>query len=58
MDRDFAIAAAVAVAGTTDGNERRYFSTVTTSLSVVSGTGVPPDHQTSWPWLECYIFVL
>ena len=58
MDRDFAVAAAVAVAGTTDGNERGYFTTVTTSLSVVSGAGVHPDHQTSWPYLECCIFVL
>ena len=45
----FAIATAAAVAGTTTGNERRYFSTVTTSPSMVSGVGVPPDHQTSWP---------
>ena len=36
-------------AGATTGNERRYFSTVTTNLSVISGAGVPPDHQMSWP---------
>ena len=44
-----AIAAAAVVAETTICNERRCFSTVTASPSVVSGAGVPPDHQISWP---------
>ena len=36
-------------AGAITGGKRRCFSTATTSLSVISGTGVPLDHQKSWP---------
>ena len=36
-------------AGAITGDERRCFSTATTSLSVISGAGVPLDHQESWP---------
>ena len=43
----FAIPAVATVAGTTNGNDRRGISTVTTSPSMVSGAGVPPDHQKS-----------